>query len=106
MDGIKLHKGPIALQSSKPDPLKKPDKLEETVEKLGKEFELIFARQLVEQMTKDAFKPSDNSTMQAGSEIYRTQITDSLASELARNGNLGIAKMLQTNWQNPNRETT
>lgn len=99
MDGIKLKNDrPIPLTSDKSAiPTKK--------ENAAKEFERIFALQLVTEMTKGAFKPADNAIGNAGSELYRTQINETLASELAQQGSLGIARLLNDHW-NKNPEET
>jgi len=75
----------------------KTDKSKE--EKVATQFEMLFAQQLVGQLTKGLFKMDDKNNMlgQANS-MYRYYITDSLASELAKNHRLGIANMLLKNW--------
>ncbi len=96
MDGIKLNNaGPIPLNDGK-------DKLPSKKENAAMEFERIFALQLVTEMTKGTFKPADNAIGSAGAELYRTQINETLASELAKQGSLGIARLLNEHWnKNP-----
>jgi Rod binding domain-containing protein len=63
-------------------------------EKVATSFEKIFARQLVEQMTKGLFKHDDKGILEAGNSIYRTHIVDTLSQELASQHKLGIGKMV------------
>jgi Rod binding domain-containing protein len=65
---------------------------------MATEFERVFALQLVTEMTKGTFKTADNGIGQAGADLYRSQINETLATELARQGSLGIARMLTANW--------
>ncbi len=75
-----------------------PDAMPDKKAQMATEFERVFALQLVTEMTKGTFKTADNSIGQAGSDIYRSQINETLAAELARQGSLGIARMLTANW--------
>jgi Rod binding domain-containing protein len=70
-------------------------------EKVTTSFEGIFARQLMEEMTKGLFKQDDNSMLGAGSEIYRAHIVDTLSRELAEQHKLGVADMI-THYFNQN----
>ena len=68
-------------------------------------FEKIFARQLVKEMTKDSFKMSDNNSMMGGSNnMYRKHITDALAGELAEQRKLGMADLVMQYWNQDDSE--
>lgn len=96
MDGIKLTpKTGFSLEKTT-DKANTPSKLPEIAE----EFERLFALQLVSEMTKGTFKTADNAIGQAGSELYRSQINETLASSLAKQGSLGFARMLKEHWKN------
>ena len=61
------------------------------------EFERIFSKHLVEELTKNSFKMGD--TFGSGSfKVYRDHITDTLANELAEQRKLGMADMLIKHW--------
>lgn len=63
------------------------------------DFEEIFARQLVNEMTKDSFKMTDNeSGMGQSNSLYREFITDALAGELANQRKLGMADLVSAYW--------
>ena len=82
---------PTEKTSSKQEHLEK--------EKVATEFEQVLARQLVDEMTKGLFKTDDkNSVMGQSMDFYRYHITQTLASELAKNHELGIADMLMKQW--------
>ncbi len=68
-------------------------------EEVAVEFEEIFARQLVHEMTKDSFKMTGESGLPgSSSQLYREFITDALAGELAAERRLGIANMIMDMW--------
>ncbi len=68
-------------------------------EKAANDFEEIFARHLVNELTKDSFKMSDNSSgMGQSNSLYREFITDALAGELAAQRKLGMADLISTYW--------
>ncbi len=70
---------------------KGPEKKEE----MAIAFEKLFARQLVQEMTKGLFEPDDKQSMMgAGSGIYRDHIVDTLSQELAEQKKLGMADMI------------
>ena len=59
----------------------------------AQDFEEIFARKLVQEMTKDSFKMGDNnSPMGSSNNLYRKYITDTLAGEIAAQRKLGMAE--------------
>jgi len=62
------------------------------------DFEEIFARHLVNELTKDSFKMADNSTFGQSNNLYREFVTDALASELAAQRRLGMAELVETFW--------
>lgn len=65
------------------------------------DFEEIFARQLVNEMTKESFKMADNETgMGQSNNLYREFITDALAGELAKQRKLGMADLVSAYWNN------
>jgi len=71
-------------------------------EKVATAFEKIFARELVQTMTKGLFKHDDKGTMlEAGSGINRQHIVNTLSKELAKQHKLGIANMI-TSYLNKN----
>ncbi|HLR77203.1 MAG TPA: hypothetical protein VK106_06045 [Balneolaceae bacterium] len=63
-------------------------------EEVAFEFEKIFARQLVQQMTKGLFENDDNNTMMSGSGLYRKHIVDTLSEELAKQNKLGMGDLV------------
>lgn len=66
---------------------------------MAMEFERMFARQLVQEMTKDLFKPADNSSvMTSGNQLYRSHIIDSLSQELAEQNILGMSTKVLKHW--------
>ncbi|REL38653.1 hypothetical protein DYD21_01505 [Rhodohalobacter sp. SW132] len=68
-------------------------------EQAATDFEEIFARHLVNEMTKDSFKMSDNgSGMGQSNSLYREFITDALAGELAAQRKLGMADLVTQYW--------
>lgn len=68
-------------------------------EKAANDFEEIFARHLVNELTKDSFKMSDNSSgMGQSNSLYREFITDALAGELAAQRKLGMGDLISTYW--------
>ncbi|MTI86459.1 MAG: hypothetical protein FH748_00670 [Balneolaceae bacterium] len=68
-------------------------------EKAANDFEEIFARHLVKEMTKNSFKMSDsNGLMGSSGNLYREHVTDALASELASQRKLGMADLVTQYW--------
>ena len=64
-------------------------------EEVAMQFEKMFARQLVEEMTKDSFKMGDkNGMMGKANSMYRHHITDTLATEIAEQRKLGMADLI------------
>jgi len=75
--------------------LDEPDSAEQKKEEVAMEFEKIFARKLVSEMTKDSFKMGDkNGVMGQSNSMYRHHITDTLATELAEQRTLGMADLI------------
>lgn len=63
------------------------------------EFERVFARYLVGEMTKDTFKSDDKNGMAgADSDFYKDMIVDALSNQLAREKRLGFADMVMQFW--------
>lgn len=71
-----------------------------TKEETAVEFEKLFARQLVLEMTKGLFSDAAGSgmPMSSGRAMYREQIIDTLAGELAKQQGLGMADMVRRVW--------
>tara|TARA_B100000242_G_C42624014_1_gene293992 strand:+ start:44 stop:337 length:294 start_codon:yes stop_codon:yes gene_type:complete len=88
---------PINLDTSKAEDLvalKKDNR--KSLEDLGKDFELIFAKKLVNEMTKNSFDiGGKDAPMNSGNSMYRHHITDTLAKELANQGSLGLADLIK-----------
>lgn len=82
----------IALQQDQ------QERYQEKKEEMAMEFERVFARHLVEEMTKGSFKMSDNVYGAQSFSINRTHITDTLATELAEQRKLGMADMVLKHW--------
>ena len=71
-------------------------------EQAATDFEEIFARHLVGELTKDSFKMGDNETgMGKSNSLYREFITDALASELAKQRKLGMGDLVSQYWNKP-----
>ena len=88
---------PINLDISKVEDLvalKKDNR--KSLEDVGKEFELIFAKKLVNEITKNSFDiGGKDAPMNSGNSMYRHHITDTLAKELANQGSLGLADLIK-----------
>lgn len=82
----------IALEQSR------ERQLQDKKEDMAMEFERIFARHLVEEMTKGSFKMDDNAYGASSFGINRTHITDTLANEIAQQRKLGMADMVMKHW--------
>jgi flagellar protein FlgJ len=68
-------------------------------EQAATDFEKIFARQLVKELTQDSFKMTDNmSGVGHSGSLYRDMITDTLARELAAQRKLGMADLIIKHW--------
>ena len=88
---------PINLDKSKAEDLVALKKDNRTsLEDVGKDFELIFAKKLVNEMTKNSFDiGGKDAPMNSGNSMYRHHITDTLAKELANQGSLGLADLIK-----------
>ena len=88
---------PINLDISKAEDLvalKKDNR--KSLEDVVKDFELIFAKKLVNEMTKNSFDiGGKDAPMNSGNSMYRHHITDTLAKELANQGSLGLADLIK-----------
>ena len=67
------------------------------------QFEEIFAKHLVKELTKDSFK-IEGGIMGNANNMYREFITDALASELATQRKLGMADLVSRYWNHNNQE--
>lgn len=68
-------------------------------EQSATDFEEIFARHLVKELTKDSFEMTDNlSGVGNSGSLYREMITDTLAHELATQRKLGMADLIIKYW--------
>lgn len=74
------------------------DKAKETKQEMAMEFERMFAQHLVDELTKGSFKISDNTYGSASFNIHRSQITETLANELAAQKKLGMADLVLKHW--------
>ncbi len=75
-------------------------------EKTAVDFEELFARHLVNEMSKNTFRPSEGpADMGQSGTLYREFITDALAGELAAQRKLGIAEMV-LKYQERNTESS
>lgn len=64
-------------------------------EEVATQFEKIFARQLVSEMTKDSFKMGDkNGAMGQANSMYRYHVINTLTNEIAKQRKLGMADMI------------
>lgn len=72
--------------------------LKQKIDQAALDFEKVFARQMVEQMTKEVFNGTDNKYSDPAANIYKSQISETLANELAEQESLGMAKILRENW--------
>lgn len=69
-------------------------------EQAANDFEEIFAKHLVKEMTKNSFKMSGSGAMGNANNMYRQHITDTLAKELAAQRKLGMADLVTQYWNN------
>jgi Rod binding domain-containing protein len=69
-------------------------------EQAANDFEEIFAKHLVKEMTKNSFKMSGSGAMGNANNMYRQHITDALAKELAAQRKLGMADLVTQYWNN------
>ncbi len=68
-------------------------------EKTATDFEELFARHLVQEMTRNTFNMTDEASgMGQSNALYREFITDALAGELAAQRKLGMAEMVKKYW--------
>ena len=75
-------------------------------EQAATDIEKIFAKHLVNEMTKNSFKMSDGMQSFGQSDsVYREFITEALAEQLATEKRLGMAEMISKYW-NQNSESS
>lgn len=74
-------------------------------EELGMQFEQMFARQLVQEMTKGLFEQDDKGMMSSGSSMYRNHIVGTLSKALANEKKLGMADMISKYWKKSAQES-
>ena len=67
------------------------------------QFEEIFAKHLVKELTKDSFK-IEGGMMGNANKMYREFITDALATELAAQRKLGMADLVSRYWNDNKQE--
>jgi Rod binding domain-containing protein len=80
-------------------------KVQEKKEEMAMAFEKMFARRLVQEMTKGLFKQDDKQTMMSsGSGMYKRHIVDTLSQALAQEKKLGMADMVSRHWDIPTEE--
>jgi len=88
------------IQISPPDTNRiSKSKLPENKMETAVEFERIFARHLVQEMTKGLFEAPEGQALTGRSaSMYREYITGTLAQELAREQRLGMAELIINHW--------
>jgi len=94
MNDIRLNTGMVNLEESR------AEKVLEQKKETAMEFERIFSRHLVQELTKGSFKTGD-SYGSSSFKMYRNHIVDTLANELASQRKLGMADMLMKHWDLP-----
>ena len=67
-------------------------------EQAATDFEEIFAKHLVNELTKNSFKMTESGAFGQSDSLYREFITDALASELAAQRRLGMAELVNKYW--------
>lgn len=67
------------------------------------QFEEIFAKHLVKELTKDSFK-IEGGMMGNANKMYREFITDALATDLAAQRKLGMADLVSRYWNDNKQE--
>lgn len=84
------------LRSNLPD---NKTKFVQKKEEMALEFEKIFVRKIVQEMTKGLFKTTDNNSMMAsGNHLYRSQMIKTLSEELAKQETLGMSETVLKHW--------
>ncbi|MCG8372569.1 MAG: rod-binding protein, partial [Balneolales bacterium] len=69
------------------------------------QFEEIFARHLVKELTKNTFKmTNEGGLMGNANNMYREFINDALANELAAQKKLGMADLVSRYWSQHSEE--
>ena len=67
----------------------------------ARQFEEVLVKQFVQTMTKDLFKPMDESGasfVAAQADIQRDTLNDVLTRHLVDGGSFGVARMLERQW--------
>lgn len=78
---------------------------EQKKSEMAMEFERIFAKHLVEEMTKGSFNMSDNTIGASSFGLYKDHITETLANEIANQKKLGMSDLVMKHWKiNPEGE--
>ncbi len=72
-------------------------------EQAAVQFEEIFAKHLVKELTKNSFK-IEGGMMGNANKMYREFITDALATELASQRKLGMADLVSRYWNQTKEE--
>lgn len=81
------------IPGNRPDP-------ENIEEESAMEFERLFARQMVREMTRGLFEENEKDGMMGASGgLYREHIVDTLSNELAKQEKLGMAEKVRTFWE-------
>lgn len=78
-------------------------KLELQKENAAVQFEEIFAKHLVTELTKNSFK-MEGGIMGNANAMYREFINDALATELAAQRTLGMADLVSRYWKQSTEE--
>lgn len=93
---------PISLERS---PLTDQQREELRKEQTAIQFEELFARHLVKEMTKSVFQMQGGTMGNNNSyHLYQEFVTDALATQLAAQKKLGMADLVSRHWDNASRE--
>lgn len=72
-------------------------------EKAAVDVEKIFARHLIQELTKNSFKMGESDgPFDRSNSVYREFVTDALADQLAAEKRLGMAEMISKYWDRAN----
>jgi len=93
---------PINTLKSGMSPVQRAGSQEDKQENIAAEFEKIFARQMISQMTKGIFESDNSGVLNSGNSLYSEQVTDILAEAFADQEPLKIADMVRSYWNQKN----
>lgn len=88
-----IHNAAGEIPGNRPDPAN-------IEEESAMEFERLFARQMVREMTSGLFEEKEKGGMMGASGgLYREHIIDTLSNELAKQEKLGMAEKVRSFWE-------